>query len=388
MAQIELVNITKKYGKKVALDNVSLQVKDNEFFVLFGPAGAGKTTLLKTIAGVEFPQEGLIKIGDKIVNQVEPMYRNVSMVFENYALYPHLSVYDNIASPMRSKLYKKDEDYIKNEIQRVTKMMKIDHLWERKPSQLSNGQRQRVAIGRCLVRNPNVFLMDEPLAHLDAKLRHFMRGELKEMQSSFNSTTIYVTHDYMEAMSLADRIAVLNEGKIVQIGTSQEMYYTPCNEFVAKLFGEPEINIFRAELLTDGENAVLHGLDYDNNGGINLTAEVDASADLKVSGKKCFDIGIRGLDVAFSFENKGKEWLRGTVYTNEPIGNKVIMTVAVGEEHIRLIAPNDTRATLDQEVFISFNMKNAIFFDCDTEDFVTRSNMQRYTTREPLAARG
>lgn len=388
MAQIELVNITKKYGKKVALDNVSLKVKDNEFFVLFGPAGAGKTTLLKTIAGVEFPQEGLVKIGDKIVNQVEPMYRNVSMVFENYALYPHLSVYDNIASPMRSKLYKKDEDYIRKEVERVTKMMKIDHLWERKPSQLSNGQRQRVAIGRCLVRNPNVFLMDEPLAHLDAKLRHFMRGELKEMQSSFNSTTIYVTHDYMEAMSLADRIAVLNEGKIVQIGTSQEMYYTPCNEFVAKLFGEPEINIFRAEMVSDGEKAVLHAFECGGGKGVDLVVEEDATADLKVSGKKCFDVGIRGLDVKFSFDTQGEGWLKGTVYANEPIGNKVIMTVAVGEEHIRLIAPNDTRATLDQDVYVWFNMKNAIFFDCETEEFVTRSNMQRYTTREPLAARG
>ena len=176
MARITLERIVKRYGKKVALDGLDLDIQDNEFFVLFGPAGAGKTTLLKIIAGVEFPQEGLIKIGDEIVNHVEPMYRNVSMVFENYALYPHLSVYDNIASPMRSKLYRQDEATIRQQVERVTKMMKIDHLWERKPSQLSNGQRQRVAIGRCLVRNPNVFLMDEPLAHLDAKLRHFMRG--------------------------------------------------------------------------------------------------------------------------------------------------------------------------------------------------------------------
>ena len=166
------------------------------------------------------------------MNHVESKDRNVSMVFENYALYANLSVYDNIASPMRSRLYRKDEAYIKDAVDRVTKMMKINHLLDRKPSQLSNGQRQRVALGRCLVRNPNVFLMDEPLAHLDAKLRHFMRGELKEMQTSINSTTIYVTHDYMEAMSLADRIAVLNNGKIVQIGTAQEMYYTPCNELL------------------------------------------------------------------------------------------------------------------------------------------------------------
>ncbi|HEX3040223.1 MAG TPA: ABC transporter ATP-binding protein, partial [Caproiciproducens sp.] len=251
MAQIELENITKRYGEKTALDQVSLCVKDNEFFVLFGPAGAGKTTLLKTIAGIEFPQEGLVKIDGKIVNQIEPMNRNISMVFENYALYPQLSVYDNIAFPLRSKLYRKDEKYIREAVDKVTKMMNINNLLERKPVQLSNGQRQRVAIGRCLVREPNVFLMDEPLAHLDAKLRHFMRGELKEMQSSFNTTTIYVTHDYMEAMSLADRIAVLNGGRFEQIGTAHDMYYEPANEFVAKLFGEPEINIFPAELYSE-----------------------------------------------------------------------------------------------------------------------------------------
>lgn len=374
MAQINLINITKRYGKNIALDGINLEVKDNEFFVLFGPAGAGKTTLLKTIAGVEFPQEGLIKIGDEIVNHVEPMNRNISMVFENYALYPHLSVYDNIASPMRSKLYKKDEEYIKKSIDKVTKMMKIEKLLERKPSQLSNGQRQRVALGRCLVREPNVFLMDEPLAHLDAKLRHFMRSELKEMQSTFNTTTIYVTHDYMEAMSLADRIAVLDHGKIVQIGTAQEMYYTPCNEFVAMLFGEPEINIFKTTLKVDHGNAYLYGLDNKTP----FLPEEDAKEVLLNEGKENIDIGIRGNDIAFSFEKNGDDWVEGTVYANEPIGNKVIMTVMIGKEMIRLTAPNDTKAILDQKVYIKLNMKNVIYFDGETKSLITRSNIGKY----------
>ena len=247
MARIQLEGVTRRYGQTVALNRLSLDVKDNEFFVLFGPAGAGKTTTLKCIAGVEFPQEGLVRIGGGIVNLVEPIDRNVSMVFENYALYPHFSVYDNIAFPLRSRKYKKSEAEIRQAVDRVAKLMRIDMLYDRKPSQLSNGQRQRVAIGRCLVRTPNVFLMDEPLAHLDAKLKHTMRSELKEMQSAFNTTTIYVTHDYMEAMSLADRIAVLDHGEIRQLGTAREMYYTPGNEFVARLFGEPEINILPAE---------------------------------------------------------------------------------------------------------------------------------------------
>lgn len=374
MARIELLNITKRYGKMSAVDSLNLTVEDNEFFVLFGPAGAGKTTTLKTIAGIEFPEEGLVKIGGKIVNQIEPMYRNVSMVFENYALYPHLSVYDNIASPMRSKLYRKDEEYIKKAIARVTKMMKIDHLLERKPSQLSNGQRQRVAIGRCLVREPNVFLMDEPLAHLDAKLRHFMRGELKEMQNEFNTTTIYVTHDYMEAMSLADRIAIMNHGKIEQIGTSQEMYYLPQNEFVARLFGEPEINIFPVDLVSREGELKLQALGDNADFGI----EKDAASELLAYKADKVDIGIRGNDIQFSFNDEGPGWFKGTVYANEPIGNKVIMTVSIGNEMIRLVAPNNTRAELDQKVYIKLNLKNAIFFDRSNEALITRSDKARF----------
>lgn len=378
MAKIELSNITKKFGDVVALSDINLTVEDNEFFVLFGPAGAGKTTLLKTIAGAEFPEKGLVKIGGKIMNHVESKDRNVSMVFENYALYANLSVYDNIASPMRSKLYRKDEAYIKEAVDRVTKMMKINHLLDRKPSQLSNGQRQRVALGRCLVREPNVFLMDEPLAHLDAKLRHFMRGELKEMQTSINSTTIYVTHDYMEAMSLADRIAVLNEGKIVQIGTAQEMYYTPCNEFVAGLFGEPEINLIPAVMKKAGGTICLHMLGQN----IDLYPEADTLEALEQAGTTDIHIGMRGNDIRFAFEKPDDDWFEGTVYANEPIGNKVIMTVQVGEQRIAVTCPNDTMADLDQKVYIKLNIKNALYFHGATKEFITRNNMAHYTGKK------
>lgn len=374
MAQIELENITKCYGKKTALDDVSLLVKDNEFFVLFGPAGAGKTTLLKTIAGVEFPQKGLVKIGGEIVNHVEPMNRNISMVFENYALYPQKNVYDNIASPMRSKLYRESEDYIEQAVNRVAKMMSIDGLLNRRPSELSNGQRQRVAIGRCLVRKPNVFLMDEPLAHLDAKLRHFMRSELKEMQSAFDTTTIYVTHDYMEAMSLADRMAVLNNGRFEQIGTSHEMYYLPRNEFVAKLFGEPEINLFPAELNMEHDTLELNAFSR----AVSFVPEEDAAQLLKKGASKV-DIGIRGNDLQFSLKKEGDEWVRATVYASEPIGNKVIMTVEVAGTKLRLIAPNNTRIEIDEEVYIKFNTVNFIYFNNETQEFITRSGMDRFT---------
>ena len=368
MARIQLEGVTRQYDRVKAIDKLSLDIADNEFFVLFGPAGAGKTTTLKCIAGVEFPQEGLVKIDGEIVNLVEPQDRNVSMVFENYALYPHLSVYDNMAFPLRSKLYKKSEAEIKEAIDKISKLMKIDMLYERKPSQLSNGQRQRVAIGRCLVRTPNVFLMDEPLAHLDAKLKHTMRSELKEMQSAFNTTTIYVTHDYMEAMSLADRIAVLDKGKILQLGTAREMYYTPDSEFVAKLFGEPEINIVSADYSVSGGKGTVNA-----GNGITFDVPSDVKAAIDESGAKKLDIGVRGNDISFSFTG-GEGWIPGTVFAFEPIGNKTIVTAQTGEMQFRIVAPNDIKASLDSAIWIKPNYDNILYFNGDSGKFITRHN--------------
>ncbi|QUH30649.1 ABC transporter ATP-binding protein [Vallitalea guaymasensis] len=373
MAHIELDNITKKFNKVTALNNISLEVKDKEFFVLFGPAGAGKTTILKTIAGIEFPNEGLVKIDKEIVNLIEPAKRNVSMVFENYALYPHISVYDNIASPMRSPLYKKDEEFIKKEVYRVASMMKIDHLMDRLPSQLSNGQRQRVALGRCLVREPNVFLMDEPLAHLDAKLRHFMRAELKEMQSSFNTTTIYVTHDYLEALSLGDRIGIINNGAIEQVGTADEVYYTPANEFVARLIGEPEINIFNVDLVNDNGKLKVNMLGQDRL----FQLEDEVIGTLAKHDKEIVDLGIRGTNISYSLGKEDDDYIKGIVYSLEPIGNKSVLIVNVNDELIRLIAPNNLQAKLDSEIYIKIDMKNALFFDSEDKTFIIRNNQER-----------
>ena len=370
MARIQLEGVTRRYDRTTAINKLSLDVKDNEFFVLFGPAGAGKTTTLKCIAGSEFPQEGLVKIDGRIVNLVEPSDRNVSMVFENYALYPHLSVYDNIAFPLRSRLYRRSETEIKEAIDKIAKLMRIDMLYDRKPSQLSNGQRQRVAIGRCLVRTPNVFLMDEPLAHLDAKLKHTMRTELKEMQSAFNTTTIYVTHDYMEAMSLADRIAVLDRGEIRQLGTAKEMYYTPDSEFVARIFGEPEINILPGEYAVENGRGFFTLLD-----GVRFEVPGDVAAALKNAPARTLDLGLRGNDIAFSFERM-EGWIPGTVYANEPIGNKVIMTVSVAGQYLRLVAPNDTQARMDSAVYIRPNYDNALYFDRESEKFITRHDIE------------
>lgn len=377
MARIEISNITKSYKGNKALDNVNLEIRDREFFVLFGPAGAGKTTILKTIAGIEFPDDGLVKFDGDIVNLIEPAKRNVSMVFENYALYPHISVYDNIASPMRSPLYKKDEDYINKEVHRVASIMKIDHLMERLPSQLSNGQRQRVALGRCLVRNPKVFLMDEPLAHLDAKLRHFMRAELKEMQTSLNTTTIYVTHDYLEALSLGDRIAIIDEGKIRQIGTGDEIYYTPQDEFVAKLMGEPEINIFSADLKEEKGTLKVKMLQQEKS----FSIEKDVENVLKEGGYNRVDLGVRGTDIRFSKTKIDEDYIEGSVYSLEPIGNKAILIVDLEGELLRIIAPNDLDVEMDSKIFIKIDIKNAMFFNSQNEEFIIRHNQQELIRR-------
>ncbi|MDR1613482.1 MAG: ABC transporter ATP-binding protein [Planctomycetota bacterium] len=379
MAQITLEKISKSFGSVKALDAVDLEVKDKEFFVLFGPAGAGKTTILKTIAGVEFPDSGLVRIGDRIVNLIDPALRNVSMVFENYALYPHMKVYDNIASPMRSPLHRKSEAEIAREVARVSDLMGISQLMERLPSQLSNGQRQRTALGRCLVRRPNVFLMDEPLAHLDAKLRHLMRTELKAMQTAFDTTTIYVTHDYSEALSLGDRIAILNRGKFEQIGTGDEVYYAPVNEFVARLVGEPEINIVDAELQdVAGECRV----------GIRAGASIvhyplpdDIGGKLHASGVgRRIRMGIRGVNIAYKFE-KAEGYLPGSVYNLEPIGNKSILTIKTDENLFQTIASNDLSVELDTPVWMYPDPKNMLLFDAADGRFLGRHHQAQLTGR-------
>ncbi len=372
MAKVELCNITKRFGSITALDDISFEVKDKEFFVLFGPAGAGKTTILKVIAGIEFPDRGEVRISDKNVNYVESSKRNVSMVFENYALYPHLTIYDNIASPMRSPLYKKDEDTIKKEVLRVASMLKIDQLLDRLPSQVSNGQRQRTALGRCLVRNPNVFLMDEPIAHLDAKLRHFMRAELKEMQSSLNTTTIYVTHDYMEALSLGDRIAIINEGKILQIGTGDEVYLTPANEFVAKFIGEPEINLLDAQLDKSGLQTKVLMLDQE----VAYPIEQDVAEVLESGKYQEIRVGLRGNDIEFSFKKENDQFIAGKIYSVEPIGNKTVLVVEVNGHKLRLVAPNDLQAQIDQEIYIRVKMEKAMFFNAEDHNYIYRHNQE------------
>ena len=364
MARIQLENITKKFGKVTALDGISLDIKDKEFFVLFGPAGAGKTTILNCIAGIQLPEEGMIKFDGKTVNLVDAAHRDTAMVFENYALYPQMTVYDNMASPLRSKLYKKDEEYIKKKVHEVAAMMKMENLLDRLPSQLSNGQKQRVAMGRALVRSPRVYLMDEPLAHLDAKLR-------KDIQANFGTTSIYVTHDFMEAMSLGDRIAIVNEGKIVQVGTSDEIYYMPCNEFVSQLMGDPEINIIAGKLAKTSGGYSFTFNDIEKT--YELPEDKDLFAKLEETGLTDIEVGIRPQNVKYSFEPKDG-YIKCSVYSYESIGNKSVIITECGALQLRMIAPNGLSVKIDQDIYVDLEMNRSMFFHAETKQYISRYN--------------
>ena len=371
MARITLENISKAFGKVQALDGISLDIKDNEFFVLFGPAGAGKTTILNCIAGITMPEEGTVSFDGEVMNLVDPAHRNVAMVFENYALYPQMTVYENMASALRSKLYRTDEATIKERIDKAARMMKMENLLERLPSQLSNGQKQRVAMGRALVRTPNVFLMDEPLAHLDAKLRNSMRTELKEMQANLGSTCIYVTHDFMEAMALGDRIAIINKGKIVQIGSGDEIYYMPCNEFTAELMGDPQINIIPVEIF---KSASGYGAEMEVNGGKirhELPEDKGVFAAIQDRSLAKADLGIRPQHIQYAFE-PADGYFKATVYSYESIGNKSVITAECGAYQLRMIAPNGLNVKIDSDIYIKLELNRSILFDTDSKKYITR----------------
>ncbi|MCS0494640.1 ABC transporter ATP-binding protein [Ancylobacter mangrovi] len=249
MALVEVKQITKKFGAYSAISNVSLTAQDGKFLILLGPSGCGKTTLLRMIAGLELPTYGDIVIGGKVATRLHPKDRNIAMVFQNYALYPHLTIYENVAFPLRVRGFSGDID---KKVKWATSLVGIEHLLERKPRQMSGGERQRTALARSLVRDPSVFLLDEPLSNLDAKLRHSAREELRQFQERIGVTSIYVTHDQVEAMGLGDRICVMQGGVVRQLGTPEEIYLNPADTFVASFIGSPPMNLISDEGRTIG----------------------------------------------------------------------------------------------------------------------------------------
>ncbi|MGX5829808.1 ABC transporter ATP-binding protein [Mesorhizobium sp. 43Arga] len=252
MADVHIKNVTKSFGEHVAVNGLDLHIADGEFVVLLGPTGAGKTTTLRLIAGLERPDAGIIEIGGHNATTLSPAERDTAFVFQQYSLYPHLSVYDNLAFPLRSPARKIPEDQIRRRVEEVAKMVRIHHKLANRSTKLSGGEMQRVAIGRALVRKPAIYLMDEPLSSLDAKLRADLRLELKRIQSELGATMLYVTHDQIEAMTMADRIGILADGVLVQIGSPRTIYSEPANLHVAARLGQPAINLLPTGLLPDG----------------------------------------------------------------------------------------------------------------------------------------
>jgi ABC-type sugar transport system ATPase subunit len=327
VATLALRGVRKEFGKLTALDGIDLEVDDGEFFVLLGPSGAGKTTTLKCVAGLETPTAGRVEIGGRDVTNAEPNTRHVAMAFENYALYPQYTVYDNIAFPLRSPRYYRPPEEARKVIDRVTTTLGINHLLERMPRELSGGQRQRVALARVLVRPADILLLDEPLSHLDAKLRATMRAELKSLGTLHRTTSLYVTHDYLEALALGDRIAVLRTGQLVQTGSREELWHRPADVFVARAFGQPQINLIPGETADNGGDAAFHATD----GALTIPLKVPpAPAGTAVI------LGLRPRDLMLG-EIPGMLPLQGRVYVVEPLGRQREVTVEIGEHRIAVV---------------------------------------------------
>ncbi len=328
MTSVTIQNVWKYYGKTVAVQDLHFECPNNSFLCILGPSGCGKSSTLRMLAGLEQISAGEIRFGDRRVNEVPPKDRDIAMVFENYALYPHKSVFDNIANPLR--LRSADAATIENKVRQAATMLEIDHLLDRKPAQLSGGQKQRVAIGRAIVREPALFLFDEPIAHLDAKLRAHMRGELKHLQRQLGTTTIYVTHDQLEALSMADSIAVMHQGVLQQLGTPDEIYNRPCNEWVAGFVGDPPMNFLDCRLERQGDttyacNAALHQP---------LTAEQVALLERKNATAEV-RLGIRPDDVAVQRGSAQNGAVGGEIFVTEPIGGDTLVDIRLpGEQRI------------------------------------------------------
>ncbi|ADD43727.1 ABC transporter ATP-binding protein [Stackebrandtia nassauensis] len=352
MASIDVHKVDKKFGKVTALEDVSFSVADGEFFCLLGPSGAGKTTTLKIVAGLVEPGGGTVHIDGVDVGDVEPTHRDLAMCFENYALYPQLNVFDNLASPLRSPLSRTPADEIRHRIAHTAGLLGIDHLLDRSVTQLSNGQRQRVALGRVLVRPARAYLLDEPLAHLDAKLRATMRAELKSISGGDATTTIYVTHDYVEALSLADRIGVIRDGRILQVGTPGEVWSAPANAFVAQAFGKPRINLVPGALVASDDGQTFASAD----GAFQVPVpSTDVGEGTEVQ------IGIRPRDLRLHTGAgdvpDGQVRLEGSVYVLEHLGRNTEVTVAIGQSRLSVIVPRSEVSSLarDDKVGVLMN---------------------------------
>ncbi|ABD57004.1 ABC transporter ATP-binding protein [Jannaschia sp. CCS1] len=348
MAEIKLKNLTKRWGDFIGVDNQSLDIHDEEFLVLLGPSGCGKTTTMRMIAGLEDPTDGEIWIGDRMVNDDLPKDRDVAMVFQNYGLYPHMTIYDNIAYPLKVRGTPKAD--IKPRVERAAEQVELTEFLHRKPKALSGGQRQRVALARAIVRTPKVFLMDEPLSNLDAKLRVTMRAELKHLSRALQITTVYVTHDQIEAMTLADRVAVMRHGIIQQLGTPDDIYNDPANVFVAGFIGSPAMNLINGSVqsgmfVTTGGTRLV---------GIGGPDRQNAILGVRADDMSVHDAGAGDIDVK--------------IYAFENTGESTLLTVQWGKQRVIARGDRHLRKEQDDVVGIKLNPDHLYLFDPESGD--------------------
>ena len=350
---IEFRNVSKTFGGTRVVEDLSLEIRDGEFVVLLGPSGCGKTTTLRMLAGLESATSGDIYIGGERVNDVPTQHRDLAMVFQSYALYPHMSIAENIGYPLRVRKIEKNERA--ERVRRVAAMLEIESLLDRKPRQLSGGERQRVALARAIVREPRAYLMDEPLSNLDARLRVQMRGELKRLQHQLGTTTIYVTHDQAEAMTLASRVAVMRKGRLQQFDTPMNIYNQPANRFVAEFVGSPSMNFVEGKV--DGGAFVSDS----------LRIPLNTSQLKELPGQVDLTMGIRPEHVHVLAEPHD-EAIAASVYVTELMGNETFVFLSVGENRLIARAPADFRAEVESKVWLRLATGKAHFFDRATGD--------------------
>jgi multiple sugar transport system ATP-binding protein len=363
MPKISLKNITKKFGKVIALNDLKIDIKDGEFFVILGPSGAGKTTFLKVLAGLESPESGEIYFDEDLINNIPTPKRDVALTFENYSLYPNFTVFGNIASPLKSPANKGkyDSGKIRERVYNIAKMLNIDQLLDRLPSELSGGQKQRVALGRALIKEPKILLLDEPLAHVDAKIRNQLRTEFHFLKEKFKTTTIYTSHDYKEAISLGDRIMFLDKGKIQQIGSPEEVYNFPKNIVVAKNVGWPDINLFKCYIKPENNNLYCPEGDF----AFNVSGKILKL--LKKYGEMEYIIGARPHNISFSEEHSDKYNIEAVCGVTEALDNQLIINVKIKNMDLILSIDNpDLYLRKDQKLWIHFNDQSLMFFDKKT----------------------
>ena len=365
MARVELKNVKKIYpGGVEAVKNANLDIEDKEFVVLVGPSGCGKSTTLRMIAGLEEISEGEIYIDGTIVNDVPPKNRDIAMVFQNYALYPHMTVYKNMAFGLMLRKYPKDE--IDRRVKEAAEILQITELLNRKPKALSGGQRQRVAVGRAIVRQPKVFLFDEPLSNLDAKLRVEMRAEISKLHTRLQSTMIYVTHDQVEAMTMGDRIVVMLDGVIQQIDTPLEIYHHPANKFVAGFIGSPPMNFLEGSIVTENGNVFFQ----DKSGEIRLKAAPEHVQALESYAGKKIIAGIRPEYFEVPESNAAAEegtTIDAKVEVVEPMGSEMYLYLRVGGASLTARIDSDTKPEVNKNYLLTVEMPRVHFFDPDTE---------------------